>query len=272
MSKLSKAWRGFFEHKFIRGAAPKSLNRWQQAFCEWNGQRLGLTQEESRRRFEDSWAALRGGHSGNSFRLFCDLTQHIHQVFCSHDPTEVFEAYQMHARLHGLRQLSIRVPEWPGYLPELQPLFDKDKPLILDFGCGMAQIPITLAMYLKTLGRSPQLFLADIPTFRLDFLKWFCQQQGLPARFASCTAEQPIPSLPSCSLLIASEVFEHLHEPLAYLEAFDAVLQPGGFLFANLENHDPDYLHVSLNLAPVRRRLKELGYRELRHRSLYQKP
>lgn len=272
MSKLSKAWREFYEHKFIRGTGPKSLNRWQQAFCEWNSHRLGITLEESRRRFDNSWAALRGGHHGNSFRLFCDLTQHIHQVFYSNDPKEVFAAYQTHAWLHGLRQLSIRVPEWPGYLPELQSLFEKNKPLILDFGCGMAQIPITLAMYLKTLGRSPQLFLADIPTFRLDFLKWFCQQQNLPATFASCTAEQPIPPLPPCNLLIASEVFEHLHKPLTYLDAFDAVLQPGGFLFANLDDHDPEYFHVSLDLSPVRGRLREKGYHELRRRSLYQKP
>ncbi len=272
MSKLSKAWREFYEHKFIRGTGPKSLNRWQQAFCEWNSHRLGITLEESRRRFDNSWAALRGGHHGNSFRLFCDLTQHIHQVFYSNDPKEVFAAYQTHAWLHGLRQLSIRVPEWPGYLPELQSLFEKNKPLILDFGCGMAQIPITLAMYLKTLNRSPQLFLADIPTFRLDFLKWFCQQQNLPATFASCTAEQPIPPLPPCNLLIASEVFEHLHKPLTYLDAFDAVLQPGGFLFANLDDHDPEYFHVSLDLSPVRGRLREKGYHELRRRSLYQKP
>jgi hypothetical protein len=271
MSKLSKVWREFYEHKFIRGTEPKSLNRWQQAFCEWNSQRLGISPEESVRRFRSSWAALRGGHSSNSFRLFSDLSQHIHQVFSGNGPKEVFEAYQMHARLHGLRQLSIRVPEWPGYLPELRPLFEKDK-LILDFGCGMAQIPITLAMYLKTLGRSPGLFLADIPTFRLDFLKWFCQQQGLPTTFASCTVDQPIPLLPRCGLLIASEVFEHLHNPLTYLDAFDAAIEPGGFLFANLDDHDPEYFHVSLDLSPVRRRLEERGYRELRRRSLYQKP
>lgn len=272
MSKLSKAWRDFYEHKFVRGTAPKALNPWQQAFCEWNSQRLGIPLEESLRRFHHSWAALRGGHCGNSFRLFCDLTQHIHQVFLSNEPGEVFAAYQMHARLHGLRQLSIRIPEWPGHLPELQPLFEKKEPLILDFGCGMAQIPITLAMYLKTLGRSPRLFLADIPTFRLDFLKWFCQRQSLPATFASCTPECPIPRLPSCSLIIANEVFEHLHDPLTYLEAFDAAIQPGGYLLANLDDHGPEYFHVSLDLSPCRRRLQERGYRELRRRFLYQKP
>ena len=43
-------------------------------------------------------------------------------------------------------------------------------------------------------------------------------------------------------------------------------------LFANLDDHDPEYFHVSLDLSPVRRRLQDRGYRELRRRSLYQKP
>src|SRR5712691_11733590 len=186
MSKFSRAWRGLIERKFIRGSDPQSLNRWQQAFCEWNSERLGISLDESIHRFRCSYAALRGGHSGNGFRLFCDLTQHLHQVFVSHDPKEVFEAYQMHARLHSLRQLSSRIPEWPGYMPEIQTLFEKPAPLILDFGCGMAQIPISLALFLKDRNKSPELFLADIPTFRLVFLKWFCQNLELQATFAVC--------------------------------------------------------------------------------------
>ena len=67
MSKLSKAWRGFLERKFVRGTEPVTLNRWQQAFCEWNSQPWGISRDESLRRFRSSCAALRGGHSGNTF-------------------------------------------------------------------------------------------------------------------------------------------------------------------------------------------------------------
>ena len=174
MSKLSKAWRGFLERKFVRGTEPVPLNRWQQAFCEWNSQPWGISRDEIFRRFRSSCAALRGGLSGNTFRLFCNLTQHIHEVYCSHDPREVYDAYQMHARLHSLRMLSCRIPKWPDYAPEVEPLFEKAAPTILDSGCGMSQVAISLALFLKERGRAPELFLADIPTFRLKFLKWFC--------------------------------------------------------------------------------------------------
>lgn len=272
MSRLSKAWRGFLERKLVPGREPAALNRWQEAFCEWNSLRLGISREEGLRRFRQSYAALRGGHPGNAFRLFSDLTQHIHQVFYSNDPKEVFEAYQSHARLHSLRLLTGSIPVWPDRLPEIAPLFDRSAPVIVDFGCGMAQIPISLAQFLKQRGKAPVLFLADIPTFRLDFLKWFCEQLGLPATLVTCTLENPIPPLPRCDLIIANEVFEHLHAPLKYLAAFDQVLHPGGYLLANLGDHDPEFFHVSLDLSPVRQRLQELGYGELRHHALYQKP
>jgi len=272
MSKLSRAWRGFLEQTLIPGKPPEALNRWQEAFCDWNSERLGIGREESLRRFRASYAALRGGHAGNAFRLFSDLAQHIHQVYYSNDPREVFEAYQSHARLHSLRLLSCSIPTWPGRLPEIRALFDAPAPVIVDFGCGMAQIPLSLALYLKELGCSPQVCLADIPTFRFDFLEWFCRRLGVAACLTPCTFDQPIPPLPACDLCIANEVFEHLHEPVKYLEAFDRILKPGGYLLANLGDHEPEYFHVSMDLSPVRNRLKALGYRELRAQALYQKP
>jgi hypothetical protein len=48
-----KSWRDFYGHKFIGGTEPKSLNRWQQAFCEWNSQRLAILPEEIGRRFPE---------------------------------------------------------------------------------------------------------------------------------------------------------------------------------------------------------------------------
>ena len=95
---------------------------------------------------------------------------------------------------------------------------------------------------------------------------------GFPFTAESCTADTPIPPLPWCDLFIANEVFEHLHDPVKCLEIFDQSIKPGGYLFANLGDHDPEYCHVSLDLELVRRRLRERGYKELRRHVLYQKP
>src|SRR5258705_9104857 len=212
MSKLSSAGRGFLERRFVRGTSPTSLNPWQEAFCEWTAERLGISPTESLERFRISWAAVKGGHGGHHFKLFCELDHDLCRVFHGNAPREIFQAYQAHAPLHFLRMLSYRLPVWPEHLPQIAPLFEKPRPMIVDFGCGLAQTAISLAEFLKVQGRTPNLFLADIAVPQLEFLRWLCDRRKLSAAFAECTPAAPIPSLPDCDLLIATEVFEHLHD------------------------------------------------------------
>src|SRR5690349_15245886 len=56
------------------GTAPTRLTPTQELFCEWNAERLQIPLEESRQRYIDSWRSIRGGHSGEEFRWFCDLS------------------------------------------------------------------------------------------------------------------------------------------------------------------------------------------------------
>ena len=272
MSKLSTAWRGFLEHRFVRGTPSPSLNEWQQAFCRWNAERLGIGVPESIERFQRSWAALQKGHGGRHFKLYCELNHDLMRPFVGNRESEIFAAYQAHAPLHFLRMLSYRVPVWPGHLPELQPLFDAPAPVICDFGCGLAQSSISLARFLKDRGQSPHLFLADIPVPQLEFLRWFCRDLNLNASFAECTPAGPLPDLPPCEALIATELFEHLHDPMPYLKAFAAALKPGGFLVTNISDHDVEFLHVTPKLAPLRDYLSDHSWRELRPNRILQKP
>ena len=255
----------------MRGGPPAQLNEWQRAFCEWSAERLHLSLQESQDRFRRSCAALRGGHGGRAFKLYCELHHDLYQPFVSSNPGEIHLAYQLHAPLHFLRMLSYGVPSWPSHLPELSALFTVASPLIIDFGCGLAQKSISLALHLRSLGRAPRLFLADLPTPQLEFLRWFCARLRLPAGFAECTPSQPVPPLPACDLCVALELLEHVHHPLAYLKAFEQATRSGGFLWTNLEDHPEEFLHVSPGLAPLRKHLAELGWNELRPHQLYRK-
>ncbi len=271
VSKLSTAWRRFIERRFVHGTAPRALDTWQKAFCEWNAERLGIGLDESIDRFKHSWAAIKGGHSGRLFKLFVQLQQDVLQPFHGNREGEILGTYAAHAGIQFLRRLAQRVPVWPEHAPELRPIFDQANPVIADFGCGLAQTSISLAKYLHDQGRSPQLFLADLPLMHKDFLQWFCRRLKLPMTFGDCTAAEPIPNLPACDVLIVREVFEHLHKPLEYLEALAAVIKPGGFLFTNVSDHEVEFLHVSPTLAPLREFLRQDRWRELRTNVLYQK-
>jgi len=272
MSKLSVAWRRFIERHLVRGEVPKALNEWQEAFCQWNAERLGIVPQESLERFRVSCAALKGGHAGHHFKVYCEINHDLCRVFVGNRPQEIYQAYHLHAPLHFLRMLSYRVPVWPEHLPEVAVIAEKSAPVIVDFGCGLAQLSISLAQFLKKAGRSPELFLADIPVPQLEFLRWLCAQRNLKATFAECTFAAPIPPLPACDLLVATELFEHLHDPVPYLKAFASVIKPGGFLLTNIGDHSPEFLHISPGLAPLREFLRSAGWRELRSNRIFQKP
>lgn len=272
MSKLSRIWRSFLQRNFLRGEKPASLNQWQQAFCEWNAERLGIPPVESVDRFKQSCAALKGGHGGRAFKLYGEIQHELLRPFASNRADEIVDAYKTHAQVHFLRMLSYPLPAWPDHIPELAPLFEKRALTIVDFGCGLAQTSISLAQFLQGRGRTLELFLVDLPVPQLEFLRWLCRRLKLPATIAECTPTAMLPPLPACDLLIATELFEHLHEPLGHLKAFTTAVRPGGFLLTNIADHESEFLHVTPKLAPLREFLRQHGWPELRPSRIYQKP
>ena len=253
------------------GSAPK-LTATQELFCEWNAEQLGITVEESRARFIASWQAIGHGHGGHEFRNFCDLSYRIYGVFHGDSARESFTSYQFHGPMHFLRMLSYHEPPWPDEHPAARHCATLDEVSILDFGCGLAHVSRSLALKLRERGQKVKLTLIDIPTTRKPFLVWLCARTGIPATFLDATPTAPIPPLVPSDILVATEVLEHLHEPLPYLRAFHAALRPGGFLRTNVSDHPAEYSHVSTNLEPVRQQLRDWGYQELQANRIFQKP
>jgi hypothetical protein len=248
-----------------------TLNRYQHAFCEWNAQRLGIAPAESRRRFDESMQTFRGGHGGLTFRTFNDISHSLYSVFANDSATEVYDAYRLHAPAHFLRQLSHREPAWPDDHPVVAALRSRPAATIVDFGCGLAQSSVSLADRLRSLGVEPTLVLADIPTLRFDFLGWLVEQWGFEARLHACTPEAPVPELEPCDVLIAREFFEHVYDPIAYLNAFDPYVQPDGFVVTNVADHHAEFMHVSPDLHALRDRFTALGYRDVARNKVLQK-
>jgi len=254
------------------GALPLSFTPWQAAFCRWNGERLGIGFEQSRARYLRSWNAIPNGHAGPEFRDFGVLQEELYRVVAEDDEAEVHEAYRLHAWMHFLRQLSYPVPTWHADDVVLATLAARPQATIVDFGCGLAQTSISLAMALRARHCDARVYLADIPTVRADFLAWFCRDQGVPFEIAACTRDYPIPDFPYCHAIVATEVFEHLHDPLACLERLHEALLTGGFLLTNVNDHEAEFMHVTPALGGLREQLRSWRYREIEPRALFQKP
>jgi SAM-dependent methyltransferase len=248
------------------------LNEWQRGFCAWQAERSGTAELLLRQRLLASINAIRGGHGGPDFRRFCLLSYAIYLPFAADTKVEVLEAYKFHTHMHMLRMLSYPCPAWRSEHPVVVGLKARDAVSITDFGCGLAQKSISLARKLREQGKEVRLFLADVSALQLGFLDWFCKKDGLKAQTFHCTAEARFPDFPPADVMFAEELLEHVHDPVAYVEALDQLTAPGGFFVGNLCRHREEFMHVSPDLGRARDRLLSRGYRELRAAHVFGKP
>ncbi len=253
------------------GPAPK-LSPTQEYFCSWNAERLGISESESRGRYIKSWYMLPNGHAGQELRTFADLSYGLYEVFVGDNETEVYEAYRIHSQMHFLRMLAYPESVWPPNHPVVNAFSGKTDVTIVDYGCGLAQHSRGLAESLSKNRTTVRVVLVDIPTLRKDFLLWMAAKTQIPVEFLECSRTRPVPDLPNSDVVIATEVFEHLHDPMPAFEEIHRTLKPSGFLLTNLSDHEGEFMHVSPNLKALRDRTRELKYEELQSSTLFQKP
>jgi 2-polyprenyl-3-methyl-5-hydroxy-6-metoxy-1,4-benzoquinol methylase len=254
-------------------SSPVKLNETQELFVKWNADRLNISEDESRYRYLKSLSCIHGGHGGSRFVMFMRMSHELLNVFSSNEKAEILESYAMHGHQHFLRQLTYGTQE-PDFLHIiLEELKALKEVRILDFGCGLANTARLFARHFLAVGHLVRLDLADIPTIRREFLLWMGKEMGVTCNFLECTEELPIP-LPEKEeyhICIATEVFEHLHEPVNYFYRIDQSLLPSAFLITAIQNHRPGYFHVSPNLEALRSAIKANNYKEIMRTRLFQK-
>jgi SAM-dependent methyltransferase len=249
----------------------KALTRTQQLFLEWNAERLGISVAASHARYAASWAQFRKGHAGRQFHRYNERAHEVFRVFYDDAEREVYDTYRYHGPMHLLMMLTYPEPAWTADHLIVRTLSARGAVTILDFGCGLAQQSRTLAEFLQQRGVTVELVLVDIETLRRDLLLYACARCGIAARFLACTAAAPIPPLPPVDLCIATEFFEHVHDPGAYFERIDAALKPGGLLVTEISDHYAGFMHVSPSLERLRAAVAARGYEEVLRHKIYRK-
>ena len=239
------------------------LTRTQEMFLAWNAERLGISLEESRRRYAASCAVFPKGHRGRAFDKFNGDFHSVFRVFFEDTPSEVYETYKLLGPLHFLTFLTYPEPHWSASDLIVKEIGQRQHVSIMDFGCGLGQQSRALAVFLRDQGTQIELTLADIPTLRAQFLTWWGKKMGIPTTFLPCTAESPIPQMPLFDVCFAMEFFEHVHDPLIYFEHIDAKLSPGGLLITGIMDHHAGFTHVSPRLEKLRALVASRGYKTL---------
>lgn len=248
------------------------MTRTQQMFLEWNAERLGISVEESKRRYAASSAVFPGGHVGRAFDKFNGNMHALFRVFFDDTRAEVFDTYQFLGPLHFLTFLTYPEPQWSqSDLIVKEAVHGRSRVSIMDFGCGLAHQSRALAQFLHDQGIAVTLTLADTATLRADFLTWWGKTVGIPTTFLPCTKSVPTPELPDMDVCFATEFFEHVHDPMPYFGHIDHKLADGGLLITGVMDHHAGFLHVHPQLQQLRLELQSRHYTELVTNRIFKK-
>jgi hypothetical protein len=262
VTRPREPWRLALVRRLVQGnPGPMRFNRFEELFCEWNAQRRGITLSESRERFRRSAQVIHGGTSDSLFRWFTTTTHSVLSVFADDSPREAADAYIMHAELHFLRMLSYSEPDWRGSALVTR-LADRPRVTVLDYGCGLAQNSITLAEELRAQGSSVRLVLADFPTIRFEYLDWLLDRLDIDHQLVP-VGYGDLPRLEPWDVLVATEFFEHVHDPVGHMRHFHEFAAPNALLYTNVSDHGAEFMHVTPHLGPLRTALSSTGYVEI---------
>jgi len=237
------------------------FNEMQEDFIQWNAERLGISRQVARKRFQASVEQFPGGHSGARFRKFISASYNAFAPFTTDEDDDLRAVYQFHDPMEFLRMLSYSYCP-VAYAEEIvRDLAARDEEIsIIDYGCGLAHGAFWFAKQLAVRNIAVHLNLVDFPTSRKDFLIWRCAQLGLNVTFFDADNAGPVEGLPVSQLCIATDFFEHVRKPWRYFDAIDGAMDRGAWLVTDIRDQAQGFEHVSPDLAHLRTFIAEAGY------------
>ena len=259
-----------------------SLNQCEKDFIEFISKKRNCSYEE----MEDIYLSTKNRFNFSSFE-YRKLTDDIHNLFKvmydDKNEEELIDSYRFHALIHLFRFISYSYPQnqeqgnAKGIFGKLISFKEKkfyttkiinssffstakllvqkvDKPHItVDYGCGLGYISFEIGM----LEKNAKIYLADIDCLTLKFAEFRFKKYGINVKIIPVSKNDIYPKLPKHNICIATEVMEHIMQPLKVYRNIRDSLEVGGIIYGNFEDHKKEMFHVSSNLNEIRCRLNE---------------
>lgn len=127
----------------------------------------------------------------------------------------------------------------------------KENPIVVDYGSGLAYVSYEIAKANK----DAKIFLVDIDCLVQEFAVFRLRKLGADVQPISVSKTNLYPDLPTHNICIASEVMEHVAQPLKVYDNILKGMQPGGVIYGDFDDHHKNMWHISTDLSEVRNRI-----------------
>ncbi len=133
--------------------------------------------------------------------------------------------------------------------------FIDDVPIIVDYGSGLGYISYEICK----LHPNAKVHLVDIDNKVLSFTEYrFKKQDYDVCKIPISSVDEYYPELPAHNICIATEVVEHLEDPLKFLRNIRNSLLDNGVVFGNFDDHAEEEQHISCDLSDFRKEINSI--------------
>ena len=126
-------------------------------------------------------------------------------------------------------------------------------PTVVDYGSGLAYVSFEIAR----IRNKAKIYLVDIDCLHLEFAVFRFKKYGFNIEVIKVTEDNMYPKLPEHNICIATEVMEHVFQPLTVYRNIIESLDSGGILYGNFADHQEGMFHVSPDLRDLRERINQ---------------
>ncbi len=244
-------------------------------FVEFLADKNNISMYEANKLFGMGWSCFgEMGFLDSKYGNFSEFFSEVFKFMHGNSKEEIYNTYRFHGLIDFFRMLSYPIMDtsnnrdiglYNEILDFLSSRYKKNEEVVLvDYGCGLAHITITLCKLLKKMNVHPKLVCMDIDRIiHKEFLEFITSKHNIDYEYIDINEDNNFPTIPKFDFIQVKDVFEHIYEPHRVVDNINDSIKEGGIISATTDDEGPEMMHVSRDLGHVRAKLDDYGFKVL---------
>jgi|TARA_R100000030_G_scaffold91836_3_gene77126 SAM-dependent methyltransferase len=244
-------------------------------FVEFLADKNSISMYEANKLFGMGWSCFgEMGFLDSKYGNFSEFFSEVFKFMHGNSKEEIYNTYRFHGLIDFFRMLSYPIMDtsnnrdiglYNEILDFLSSRYKKNEEVVLvDYGCGLAHITITLCKLLKKMNVYPKLVCMDIDRIiHKEFLEFITSKHNIDYEYIDINEDNNFPTIPKFDFIQVKDVFEHIYEPHRVVDNINDSIKEGGIISATTDDEGPEMMHVSRDLGHVRAKLDDYGFKVL---------